>query len=312
MRRLLEDIVDVSPLLVALAAALILWVAAFGFATGFPFAYALVGFVVWSAGNHVLEIVEHRAMGHRGWPAFSIETVAGLRQLLGSVLLLVLAATAAGYWLLEAAGLERLARLTVAAVGCGLPALAALLAVTRKLSKAFQPLNLIDVAWRMGLGYAFLLALLAGDALAVAFAYRDRGIVALFAAAYGTLLLAYVLGSFVYAYRTALGHYAPQSPEAFADRELARVLLARRRALDHAYGIAAGGNIAGALAYFEEYARSEADALATKLWAFHEMMRWEDAHPALALGTQLLTELEAVGLRDAAAKVKLACEHIDH
>jgi hypothetical protein len=88
-------------------------------------------------------------------------------------------------------------------------------------------------------------------------------------------------------------------------------LSARRRALGHAYGIAASGNTAGALAYVEEYARSETDALAAKVWLFHEMARWENVAAALELGFALSAALGAEERHTDAAKVLVTCRYLE-
>ncbi|HLF12931.1 MAG TPA: hypothetical protein VJA26_17155, partial [Gammaproteobacteria bacterium] len=125
------------------------------------------------------------------------------------------------------------------------------------------------------------------------------------------LVLAYLIGAVVYDRRVILGVYAPRSPEAKLEAEYHRLLRERRGILDHAYGIAAGGNVKGALAHINDHAKSEGEPLSAKVWMFHQMVRWEDGRAALELGKDLAAELGAADRHDEAAKVLVACRFVE-
>jgi hypothetical protein len=162
----------------------------------------------------------------------------------------------------------------------------------------------------MGLHYLWLLAVLAAVVAAISFGYRSHGFVAFFVASYASFVFAHLIGSIVYARRAVLGVHTPRSPEAKMARELERLLAERGRVLDHAYGIAAHGNVSGGLKYLESYVLSESDPLSARVWMFNEMTRWEDPSAALAFGEKLVTQLETGGRSGEAAKVTLNCGHL--
>ena len=306
----LRELFSLSSLLVALAFALLLGIAVVVIETGFPFAYALVAWVVWTGANHFVEILEQRGRGE-GWAVFSLDTIASARSQLGVVFLLELAAIALIYLALTAIGGEGLGRVWAILAVLGLPASVALLAVTRDLRRALNPVHWLRAALKVGLRYLAILAASVAVGALIALAYRRRGLVEFFAAAYAWFLLAHSIGAVVYARRNVLGIHAPRSPEAKFARELDRLHAERRGVLDHAYGIAAHGNIGGGLTYVEQYVKSARDPLEARTWMFHEMMRWEDARPALAFGERLVGELESAHRGDEAAKIRLSRGYLE-
>jgi hypothetical protein len=306
----LRELLCLSPLLVALAFALLLGTAFLVIATGFPFAYLLIAFVVWAGANHFVEILERRALGE-GWAVFSIETIATARNQLGVIFLLELSAIAVIHRVLTAiAGID-LARVWTVLAAVGLPASVALLAVTRDPLRALHPMHLLRAVLRTGVRYFAVVAASAVVGALIVLAYRRQTVVELFAASYAWFLLAYLIGAVVYSRRNVLGVHAPRSPEAKLARELDRLHAERRSVLDHAYGIAGRGNISGGLTYVERYVKSENDPLGARIWMFHEMARWEDARPALAFGERLEAELESAQRGDEAAKVRLSRSYLE-
>jgi hypothetical protein len=309
--RRFAGIFDLGPLIVSLAAALILSFAAFGFALGNPLAYLLVGWICWALPNHFDEIVEHRATGGAGWPTFSLDTLTAAKRQLGLVLVgLGGAVLAARWWLLSSSHASAAAVLTLAALVVA-TAVAALLAVTRSIPRALDPAGVLRAVAGFGLDYGLCSALAFGAAVLGSFAYERRGFVELFVAAYAVLALAFVIGTVVYDRRLKLGVHAPRSPEARREAELQRLATARRAALDHAYGIASGGSAARGLAYLAGYAATESDPLAARLWMFQEAARWEDGRPAVELGVALAADLNAAGRADEAAKVLVTCRYLE-
>jgi hypothetical protein len=242
---------------------------------------------------------------------FSVDTLATTRRQLGILLLVLLCIGAAIFWALTAVGAGQLAWVVGWLVGVFLPASVALLAVTANPFRALHPGYLIGTVSRMGLHYVWLLAVLAAVAAAISFAYRTPGLVAFFVASYASFLFAHLLGSVIYARRAVLGVHAPRSPEAKMAREHERLLAERGRVLDHAYGIAAHGNVSGGLKYLESYVLSEPDPLSARVCMFNEMTRWEDPHAALAFGEKLVGLLETAERGGEAAKVRLSCGYLN-
>jgi hypothetical protein len=305
----LKALLHVSPLIVALAFALILKVAVIGLAAGFPFAYLLIGIVVWSGANYFVELIETQSVEDT-WAVFSVDTLSTTRRQLGIVWLLLLGIAAAIVWALFSAGAPQLAWLFAGVIGVFLPASTALLAVTANPLRALHPGYLIGTVSRMGLRYLWLLGVLAAVVAAISFGYRTHGFIAFFVASYVSFVFAHLIGSVVYARRAVLGVHAPRSPEAKMARELERLLAERARVLDHAYGIAAHGNVSGGLKYLESYVLAESDPLSARVWMFNEMTHWDDPRAALAFAENLIAQLETGERGGEAAKVRLACGYL--
>jgi hypothetical protein len=306
----LEEWLSPSALLGAFAAAFILKISVVSLETGFLFAYLTIAIVVWAAANYCVEIVEKCAIGE-GWAVFSIETVATLRAQLGVVLLLELAVSVAIFLVLDArVGPEIAWTFAVLTAGLG-PASVGLLAVTRAPLRALRPLDLVHAMGRTGVPYIGLALGSGVVVLLVVLAYRRLGVVEFFAASYASFWLAYSIGKVVYSKRLVLGVHAPRSPEAKLARELSRLNAARRRALDHAYGVASRGNLESALAYINEYVASESEPLVARQWIYFEMTHWASERPALVFGELLAVDLEADGQPEEAAKVRTSCAHLE-
>ncbi len=100
---------------------------------------------------------------------------------------------------------------------------------------------------------------------------------------------------------------APEPEKLVADLERSRTGV-----LDHAYGLASRGNVAGALTHLTGWLRGEepypGDAWP---WFFNAMLKWEDSFPALKLAQEYLDVLLAAGEDRAALKLMLRCKHIN-
>jgi hypothetical protein len=127
---------------------------------------------------------------------------------------------------------------------------------------------------------------------------------------YALFLLAWMIGSVVYARRTALGVKAPRSPEARAERARAELVTIREGILNHAYGFAMHGNRAGAMQYIEAYIASDEDTPEARLWMLNRMLNWEDSAVPLEFGQRLIEYCDQRGLVQEAARVRLQCEHM--
>jgi hypothetical protein len=306
----LEELLVTSAVLVALAGALILKISVVSAETGFLFAYLPIAVVIWASANHCVEILEQSARGE-GWAVFSLETLATVRSQMGVVVLIELAMIIGVFDLLARFGGTEVAWIFGGLAAAVLPASLALLAVTRNLLRALRPLDLLRVAFRIGLPYTGLVLAFIAVVGLVGLAFQRRGFLELFAALYASFWLAYLTGVVVYSRRMALGLHAPRSPEAKLARELGRLQQVRRRALDHAYGIASRGNLEGGLAYIYEYVASEPEPLAARQWMYFEMTHWANPHAAVVFGERLAADLEIAGQPDAAVKVRTSCAHLE-
>ena len=309
--KIVIGLVGLAPLVASILLGAILWVAAFGIAARFPFAYLLTAAVVWIGSNYAFEIVEHRATGGHGWPVLSVETLADARSQLGSLFALCVGAIVLLYTSLVTSGHRDLAAVVLVAGIATAPAAIALLGVSRSPRRTMDPRNLAKAAYGLGLYYVVAVVAAAGCAWLANLAYWRRGFPELVATVYSLLALAYLLGSGAYDRRLVLGVYAPRSPEALAEAEYDRLVSRRRKALDRAYGIAAGGSTSRALEDLGDYVRTEDDPLAARLWFFHEMGRWENGRAAMELGKSLAAELNDAERREEAAKVLVACRYLE-
>jgi hypothetical protein len=309
--RRLAGVAALGPLLVSLGGAVTLSIGFFGLRGGLPLGYLPMAVIVWIVANHCFEVIEHQALGRHGWPALSLETIATARAQIGLAFLASLAIVAGGCWLLVRAEQRWLAELLAVAAWLGAPAAMALLAVTRSPLRAISPAAVLGTAARLGVAYVLLLAAAAGVAALTIAAFRAPGFVLLLVALYADLALGYLVGVAVYERRLALGVYAPRAPEALAAAAEQRLVGERRRALDHAYGLAARGSTAGALEHVRSYASTEADPLAAAVWLFHAMAHWENPAPAVELGRGLAPQLDAAGRAEDAAKLRLACGYLE-
>lgn len=295
--------ISISPFIVAIVCALLFKVASIFLRADISMGFVLVIAGTWILANYFFEIIEHRAVGSAQWPVLSIDTLFSFRRQLGLLFAAIAVAVLLVRYAIDAAGLRSMARLFGAMVALVLPVSAAILAVTKSPLRAIDPVRLLVAAARMEIGFIIIL-IVSFAVWLLANRAAVTGTIALFLlTTYSYLLLGYVIGSVVYARRSALGVRTTRAPEdvvAAAQRELVRE---RRKALNHAYGFAARGNINGALAHIAAYVRSEPDPLAAEVWLFQEMTQWEDPQAALQMGRLLPDRLAAAGRERQAAKV---------
>jgi len=290
--------------------AVLLGVVEFGMFMQLPLWIFPLLYVFWIMPNYFIEIVEHRALGKPDWPVFSQETLVAGRNQIGVIFSVLTLIGAGGILALRAAQQSEWASVLLFGGLAVLPASVALLAVTREFSAALNPLRWLVAAAGMGLGY--LLCLL-GEAVVAAlaiFAARHDQVLLYPLAVYALFLLAWLIGSVVYARRRVLGVVAPTSPEARAERVRADTLRIRSGILNHAYGFAAHGNRVGALRHVEAYIASDEDTLEARLWMLNEMLRWDDIESPLAFGRSVIEYCEQHGLAAEAERVQFWCKHL--
>lgn len=306
----IRELIALSPLIVAIVVALSVWIALAVMPVLALLGWPIAILSLWAIANYFFDIVEFKARGRRGWPVLSIEAVSRAGRQKGVVFALVAAGVGGIYYFLLTLGWKEIAQIFAVLAALLIPASAALLAVTRSLALALDPKSLIGAAWGIGLPYLFVLGALALMLAITDIAISRQSIVAMFLSTYGFLLLAYLLGSLLYAKRRVLGIHAPRAPEVMAAAEKAELIRQRQSVIAHAYAFAGRGNNSGALAHIEEYARSEANALDARIWMFHEIAKWEDSAAALAYGERLTGQLEEAGMPDECKKVKTVCEYL--
>ena len=286
---------------------LLLAVVEFGIFMRIPLVVLLYLYIFWITANYFLEIVEHRALGNASWPVFSLDTLVARRSQAGVVFSLVVTAVAAVCALLRYGEFNAFAEFLLVAALAAFPPAAAALAVTRRFTVALNPLKVAAVAARMGSGY--LLCLPGAAAVYALFgAARLRGGLWYFPLIYSLFLFAYLIGSVVFARRSALGVDAPRSPEALAQRESERTIAIRRGILNHAYGLAAHGNVRGALKHIESYLATDEDTLEARLWLLQEVAGWDVRPLAREFGKRVLDYCNDHGFATEAAKVRAICE----
>lgn len=295
--------ISLSPFVVAVVCALIFKLGSAVIRAGFPLGFLLVLVGTLILANYFFEIVEHRAVGNKGWPVLSFETLFTAHRQVGLKFAVVVAVLLGLRYALSAVGFGGLTQLYGVLVAFVLPVSAAMLAVTKSLVRALDPAKLLESAVRMEIGYiAILVASFVVWVLATR-AAASGAIVLLLLTSYGYLLLGFIIGAVVYARRAALGVRTRRAPEDMAAAELEALTHERQRALDHAYGLAGRDNVSGALAYIAEYARSDSDPLGAEIWLFQEMTLWKDPRAALELGRELPDRLAAAGREREARKV---------
>jgi len=309
LRSGLAGLVSLSPLVVTLIVGVLLGVVEFGLFIGLPIVVFVVIYIVWITSNYFLEIAEFRALGNEGWPTFSLETLAGGRSQLGLICFALALAVAGGYAALRYSGRDTAAWIWLGAGLAYLPGAVALLAVTRQLFAALNPVRVLAAAAGMGPGYLYSLLGAAGFAVLLELA-QARGGLWYFPLVYGVFLEAYLIGSVVYARRRALGVSTPRSPEARAERAQAGTVATRKSIVTHAYGFAAHGNKAGALRHVERYLAQDEDTLEARLWMLNETARWEDSDVALEFGKRVFDYCEQHGFAEEAARVRTKCDHL--
>jgi hypothetical protein len=274
-----------------------------------PLFFLVSVYIVWIIANYFLEIVEYKALGSKGWPVFSLETLVAGRNQIGVVFSVLALAAAGAYVALRYYGNSTAAESLLIAGLALLPGSVALLAVTRDFFVGLNPLRILAVAF--GMGHAYFYCLLGAAAVFGLFALaRDRGGLWYFPLAYGVFLLAYLIGCIVYARRRSLGVRAPRSPEALAERARAETVAVRKGILTHAYGFAAHGNTAGALKHIDSYIETDEDTLEARLWVLQQIALWENSYVALEFAKRLIDYCERHGLVDEAARVRSIREHL--
>jgi hypothetical protein len=307
IKALIADIFSLSLLIVTLIVGLMLGVIEFGAFIGIPLVVFVWIYVFWITPNYFFEIVESKALGNGGWPVFSLETLVAGRNQIGVVFSVIVLGAAGSLAALRYTGRDELAEILLGAGLAVYPASVALLAVTRSLAAALNPLRIVKAVAGMGAGYLY--CLLASVAVLVLFRYaQTRGGLWYFPLIYGLFLQAYLIGSIVYGRRHALGVDARRSPEAKAQRLRDRTVAIRNGISSHAYGFAGHGNLNGALNYVEAYIANEEDTLEVRLWMWQESLRWENGNFALAYGRRLIDYCEQNGFSDEAAAVRAKCE----
>lgn len=275
---------------------------------GFPFGFLIVIAAAIPLLNYFFEIIEYRALGKPGWPVLSVDTLFAFRNQLSLVFSGVAIAAALVRAMFVAAGLDALGDVFGMLVLFAVPVSAAVLAVTRELSKSINPVFLVRTVARLELGYLAIL-LLSGLWWMIARRALSSGtLVWIVIATLTLLMLGYGIGSIVFRFRGKLGLVSVHAPEARVAADEARLNNQRDDALATAWSLASRGNVTGAIRHVREYAAQEPDALSSETWIFHRMARWQIQAPALRFGEELAARLIDAGHEHDAAKVEVVCD----
>jgi len=300
-----------SACIVALVCAVFLAIANSAISREIPLASLLLVVPAVPLLNYFFEILEYRAVGEAGWPVFSWETLVSPRRQISFVVLMIVAAAMVVRALLLSAGLVAVSHLFGFLVAVMLPVTVAVLAVTRRFSNSINPLFVLRAIVRLELGY---IAVLAGTAvwwMIAAVAWSRGSFFLLFAAALVFLMLGWLIGTIVFAYRAQLGLRSRFSPEA----KLAVLEQERRQRREHALGtawvFASRGNIRGAIEHVRSYALEEDDAFAAETWLFHRMATWPDCAAAIVYAADLSARLSAANRAHQATKVDVMRETLE-
>jgi hypothetical protein len=304
----LAELFSLSALIVAGVVGVLLFVVEFGLFMKLPLVILVLIYVFWITPNYFFEIVEFKALGHAGWPVFSLETLVGARNQVGIVFCTLVLVATGGYVALRYFEMTTIAEILLGAGLVLLPGSVALLAVTREFSAALNPLKALAAAALMGSAYFYCLLGAATILVLLGLAQERGGLHWYFPLIYALFLQAFLIGSIVYTRRYALGVHAPRSPEARAARVRAETVAIRKGILSHAYGFAAHGNRAGALKHIEGYIETDEDTLEARLWMLNELVRWENSDAALEFGKRVIGYCERHGFADEAARVRSICD----
>ena len=293
----LGELFSLSPLVVAGVVGVLLGVVELGLFLELPLVIFVAIYIVWITSNYYFEIVEFKALGNTEWPVFSLETLVAGRNQIGVVFFALVLAATGGYVALRQAGMAGLALLWLCAGLVFLPGSVALLATTRRLPAALNPLSVLAAATGMGARYLSCLIVAAG-ALWLVDRAQARGGIWYFPLVYGLFVQAYLIGDSVYARRLSLGLEVPRSPEAKAAKARTETIAVRKGILTHAYGFATRGNRAGALRHIEGYIASDEDTLEARLWFLQEIARWDAGDLALEFGRRVIDYCERYGFAE--------------
>jgi hypothetical protein len=309
IRNRLAELFSLAPLIMVLLVGILLGIVEFGIFVKMWFVVLVLAYAFWIVANYFFEIVEFKALGNNEWPVFSVDTLVAGRNGVSVVFSVLVVLGAAAYLALRYFGMDTIAWILLVAGLLLLPASVALLAVTRELSAALNPLKLVAAA--VGMGGAYLYALLGAVAIFVLLRLAEaRGGLWYFPLVYGLFLHAYLIGSIVYSRRVVLGVSAPRSPEALAERARVEQLAIRSGILSHAYGFSARGNRRGALKHIEVYIETEEDSLEARLWMLNEISRWEDCEVAVEFSRRLVSYCEQRGFFEDASRIRSKYEHL--
>jgi len=302
---------SLSACLIALVCAVLLAIAHSAISRGIPLASLLLIVPAFPLLNYFFEILEYRAVGESGWPVFSWETLVSPRRQISLVVLAIVAAAIAVRALLLSAGLVAVSHLFGFLVAVSLPVTVAVLAVTRRFSKSINPQFLLRAVVRLELGYVAILAATAAWWMLAAVAWSRGSFPLLFAAALAFLILGWLIGTIVFAYRAQLGLRSRRSPEA----KLAVLEQERRQRRENALGtawvFASRGNIRGAIEHVRRYSLEEEDAFAAEIWLLHRMATWPECAAAIAYAADLSARLSDANLAHQATKVEVMRETLE-
>ncbi len=191
-----------------------------------------------------------------------------------------------------------------------LPALLAILAITRSPLESLNLATAFRLIGRIGVGYwaapaalllAALLPVVIPDLPRIAALIIDLGI------GFGVIA---VIGAMVRPFDFFAEVDFETSADAEPDKAFEQLDRKRVAALNHAYGFASRNNVDDALEHIQKWIRQDdpypGDAWP---WFFDAMLKWEDTYPALRLAQDYLDLLLQSGDTRGAVKLLLRCKY---
>ena len=103
----------------------------------------------------------------------------------------------------------------------------------------------------------------------------------------------------------------PDAIEPDAEKVLAGLESERIKVVNHAYGFASRGNREGGLGHIYGWLVKDPDPDGAWPWFLDQMLRWEDAYPALLLAQQYLGRLLEHGDKVGAVKLIMRCRLVN-
>jgi hypothetical protein len=260
--------------------------------------------------RYLTMIAEARARGRDASPpGIEYFTLVGNAWTLFPVVPVVLL----GVLVVEAAqGLGAVAALVVALFGAPiLPAIIGVLVITHSPVQSIDPRAIVRFIRGCGLSYAYA-------PLAAVLVVAVPMMLAVLPAWTQLLLEVYLLAAF-FAVMGAVTRGAgliddvdvPQDTEPGPDATLMAEVAERTRVLNHAYGFVSRGNRDGGLEHIYASLLDDPDPDEAWRWYLEQMLRWEDAYPALLLAQQYLGRLLEHGDQVGAVKLMLRCGLVD-
>lgn len=191
------------------------------------------------------------------------------------------------------------------------PASLSVLAVTHSPGESLSPLAIVRMVRACGIAYFIVpIVQVALLGLFVLLYLVDVPLLLIdLGTSYQIILLFTMTGSMLHANNVAMQVAIPEPLEPTAE-ELAQDLNdERKKVANHAYGFISRGNREGGFAHIRQWLQKETAVEEAWQWFFHEMLKWENANPALFFAQEYLRRLLDWNMEKEALKLVARCLH---